>query len=50
MAITYTNVIYDNVIDSLNTLISDEFSIPVRYDDHTGNQSFLITPATSSGE
>ena len=48
MAITYTNVIHDNVIDSLNTLISDEFSIPVRYDDHVGNQSFLFTPVDDS--
>ena len=48
MAITYTNVIYDNVIDALNTLISDEFSVPVRYDEHTGNQSFLITPTSDS--
>ena len=44
MAITYTNVINDNVIDSLNTLLSDEFSIPVYYDEHKGNHSFLITP------
>jgi len=44
MAITYTNLIYDNVIDSLNQLIADEFSIPVYYDEHRGNHSFLITP------
>ena len=48
MAITSTNVIYDNVVDALNTLISDEFSIPVRYDEHTGNQSFLITPSSDT--
>ena len=46
MAITSTNVIYDNVVDALNTLISNEFAIPVRYDEHTGNQSFLITPSS----
>ena len=43
-----TNVIYDNVIDALNTLIVDEFAIPVKYDAHTGNQSFLITPSADS--
>ena len=48
MEITSTNVIYDNVVDALNTLISDEFSIPVRYDEHTGNQSFLITPSSDT--
>jgi len=47
MAITYENVIYDRVIDSLQTILADEFSIPVLFDDtaERGNQSFLITPA-----
>lgn len=44
MAITYENVVFDRVIESLNTLLADEFSIPIRYDEHKGNQSFLITP------
>jgi|TARA_R100000049_G_C1897031_1_gene48241 hypothetical protein len=44
MAITYENVIYDRVIDSLQTILADEFSIPVLFDEHEGNQSFLITP------
>ena len=48
MAITYTNVIQDSVINPLNSLIADEFSIPVRYDNHTGNQSFLLTPEADS--
>ena len=48
MPITFTNVIQDNVIKPLNNLISDEFSIPVRYDKHTGNQSFLLTPEADS--
>ena len=48
MAITYTNVIQDNVIDSLNTLLSDEFSVPIYYDEHKGNQSFLLTPSEDS--
>ena len=42
--ITYENVVFDRIIESLNTLLADEFSIPVRYDEHKGNQSFLITP------
>ena len=44
MAITYENVIYDRVIDSLQTILANEFSIPVLFDEHEGNQSFLITP------
>ena len=48
MAITYTNVIQDNIIDSLNTLLSNEFAIPVYYDEHKGNQSFLLTPSEDS--
>ena len=44
MAITYENVIYDRVIDSLHGLIADEFNIPIYFDEHEGNQSFLITP------
>ncbi len=43
MAITYENVVFDRVIESLNTLLGNEFSIPIRYDEHKGNQSFLIT-------
>ena len=42
--ITYENVVFDRIIESLNTLLADEFSIPIRYDEHKGNQSFLITP------
>lgn len=42
MAVTFTNFAFDNVIDPLNTIISNEFAIPVRFDKHTGNQSFLI--------
>ena len=45
MAITYENVVFDRIIESLNTLLADEFSISIRYDEHKGNQSFLITPS-----
>jgi len=48
MAITFENIIYDRVIDSLNTLLSNEFSIPVRYDDYTLPQSFLLIPLDDS--
>ena len=44
MAISYENVVYDRVIESLSSIIADEFSIPILYDAHEGNQSFLITP------
>jgi len=46
MAITYENVIYDRVIDSINTILADEFNIPVVFDETAdrGNQSFLVTP------
>ncbi len=48
MAITYENVIYDRVINSLHTLIADEIAIPVYFDEHKGNHSFLITPGEDS--
>ncbi|HCX20999.1 MAG TPA: hypothetical protein DHN29_03730 [Cytophagales bacterium] len=48
MAITYENVIYDRCISSLHTLIADEFSVPVYFDEHEGNQSFVITPVEDS--
>ena len=48
MAITYENVIYDRVIDSLHSLIADEFSVAIYYDEHKGNQSFLITPGVDN--
>lgn len=44
MAITYENVIQDRVIDSLYTLLADEFAIPIHFDEHEGNHSFLIIP------
>ena len=44
MAITLTNIIHDKIMDSLATLINDEFNSPVYYDEHRGNHSFLLTP------
>ena len=43
MAITFENVIYDRVIESLHLIIANEFNIPIYFDEHKGNQSFLIS-------
>jgi len=48
MPITFTNTIYDDVIDSLATIINDEFTIPIHYDEHRGNQSFLLVPESDT--
>ena len=50
MAVTYENVIYDRVINNLHSVIADEFSIPIYFDAHEGNQSFLITPVSDELE
>mgnify|MGYP003661711412 CR=1 FL=1 len=50
MAVTYENVIYDRVIGNLHSIIADEFSIPISFDAHEGNQSFLITPVSDELE
>ena len=39
----YANFIYENVIESLQDIIRKEFQIPV-FDEHKGNQSFVIDP------
>ena len=48
MAITFTNTIYDDIMESLATLINDEFAIPVYYDEHKPPQSFLLTPQSDN--
>ena len=48
MPITFTNTIYDDVMESLATLINNEFTIPVHYDEHRGNQSFLLVPESDT--
>ena len=48
MAITFENVIYDRVIDALQDLLANEFSIPAYIDEHKGNHSFLLTPASDT--
>ena len=40
---SYANVVYENVIESLQDIINTEFQIPV-FDEHRGNQSFVIDP------
>ena len=42
MAITFTNIIFDEIIENLAKLINDEFNIPVHYNEHKGVQSFLL--------
>ncbi len=44
MPTSFTNIIYDKILQSLEAIINGEFSIPVYYDQHRGNHSFLITP------
>ena len=41
MAITYSNTIYDDIIETLATLINNEFGIAVYYDEHKPPQSFM---------
>lgn len=43
MAISYTNVIKTNVLDSLEKILEDEFNLPVGYK-NTGNESISIMP------
>ena len=47
MAITFENVIQTRVIDGLYSLIADEFSLPIHFDEHKGH-SFLIQPITDN--
>lgn len=44
MPIEFTNILFTKIIEPLTTLINAEFSVPVHYDEHRGNSSFLITP------
>ena len=50
MAITYENIFYDRIINNLHSLIANEFKIQIYYDEHQGNQSFLITPISDELE
>ena len=46
MAITFENVIFDRVLDNINDIIANEFGIQIFYDEHKGNQSFLLQPVS----
>jgi|15BtaG_2_1085339.scaffolds.fasta_scaffold00773_5 hypothetical protein len=47
MAISYTNILKANVLDSLNTIIKGEFpQIPIYYDENKGAHSLLIQPVS----
>tara|TARA_R110002020_G_scaffold117911_3_gene269472 strand:+ start:5174 stop:5596 length:423 start_codon:yes stop_codon:yes gene_type:complete len=48
MPTDFTNIIFDKIIDNLSTLINGEFNVPVYYNEHKGNQSFLVTPESDS--
>ena len=44
MAITYSNTIYDDIMETIATLVNGEFNISVYYDEHKPPQSFLLVP------
>ena len=44
MPINFTNIIFDEIIEKLALIINNEFSVPIYYDEHKGNQSFVLTP------
>ena len=48
MAITYSNTIYDDIMETLATIINDEFNVSVYYDEHKPPQSFLLTPSSDN--
>ena len=40
----FENVIFFRVLEKLHKLLANEFYVPVYFDEHRGNQSFLIKP------
>ena len=44
MPTDFTNILFTKIIEPLTALINGEFSVPVHYDEHRSNSSFLITP------
>ena len=44
MPTDFVNIIFDEILEKLANIINGEFNIPVYYDEHKGNQSFLLTP------
>jgi len=47
-ALTYSNVIHEKIIISLTNLLNQEFKTPVLFDEHKGNQSFLLMDQSDS--
>ena len=41
MPTNFVNIIFDEILEKLATIINGEFNIPVYYDEHKGNQSFF---------
>tara|TARA_Y100001937_G_C7093180_1_gene318786 strand:- start:541 stop:963 length:423 start_codon:yes stop_codon:yes gene_type:complete len=48
MPIDFTNTIFDDIMETLATLINDEFNISVMYDEHKPPQSFLLIPESDT--
>ena len=46
----FENVIFFRVLEKLHKLLSNEFFVPIYFDEHRGNQSFLITPSADNIE
>ena len=44
----YENIVWERIIDPLHSINADEFKIPVYFDEHKGNQSFVIVPTEDS--
>lgn len=40
--VTYSNIFQERIIIGLTTLMNQEFKTPIVFDEHKGNQSFLI--------
>ena len=40
----FENVIFFRVLEKLHKLLANEFYVPIYFDEHRGNQSFLIKP------
>lgn len=44
MPTDFTNILFTNILKPLATLVNNEFNIPVYYDEHRGNSSFILIP------
>ncbi len=44
MPTDFTNILFTNILKPLATLVNNEFKIPVYYDEHRGNSSFVLIP------